>query len=361
LIKFQLRQDVRGSALLGALLFLLALLLIGAAAVNLAHLEQVIARRHSQYLQASYLAESGIEQARALIFHNPDLLNDAGASYGLELDEPGLEGQALVTVTRPASNGLLTIKSSATMTGEARRIWQATMTAPPDYEIYCRGVQLNPILDIGGTLEAFGVQDPGPVPIMQGELSVDPACRGAYQTFDHDSIHFTESNHTHRYQPPGVDISFWRQVAGTGTIDWRPYEYQFYENSILLPLSLENRIIAVNGDVLIYGQAVPIAVNNCIVVASGDIWVIDMSGVQGSAVSGVFLAGRDVSLCQSSGDMQVRANLVAGRNVNFCCGGTGDRIRLQPVAGQEFVRGCPPVLRGKLGFLSIKFYVELAN
>ena len=57
--------------------------------------------------------------------------------------------------------------------------------------------------------------------------------------------------------------------------------------------------------------------------------------------------------------MEVRACLCAGRNVNICCGGSGDRVYLQPVEAPKFFRRLPPVIRGKMGFLTIRSYQEM--
>lgn len=350
----------RGSAMLVALFTIVILLLVGATAVNLAHLEGMIAKRHVEYLQVSYLAESGIAKARAMIYDDPRVLTDPGTRYLLEIDQPELRGEVVVTVTQPSLNGLLTIKSNAQLPGGAKKIWQATTTAPPDYELYCGGVQLNPTLNIVGLLQAFGIEYQDPIPVLEGELQVDPLSQGAYQEFAGDAGYFSVANHTHRYQPPAVEIDFWRQAANSDVIDWSPYTYHFFDDDITLPPTLGSAIYAVNGDVLIYSAEEPLALQNCMVIAKGDIWIVNL-GDSPSNVTGLYLAGRDVNLYQAANDMEVRANLCAGQNVNLCCGGASNYIYLGHPENRQFVRGAPRALRGKLGFLSIKSYQELAN
>ncbi len=349
----------QGSAMIAALFALLILLFVGATAFNLGHLEGIIAWRHVQYLQASYLAESGIEKARAMIFDDPLLLNNPGTNYRLAIDEPELQGEALVTVIQPSLNGLLTIKSEARLTG-ARKIWQATMTAPPLYDLYCREVRVNPILDVVGLLQTFGIEHHDPVLDLEGELQVEQNCQGAYQQFVGDAEYFSEFNHTHRYQPPGVEMSFWQETNITDAIDWKFYSYRFFDNSIRLSSTLGSGIYAVNGDVLIYSDEGSIDLEGCLVIAKGDIWIVNLSQ-EPSEISGLYLAGRDVNLYQETNDMKVRANLCAGRNINLCCGGKENHIYFTHAKDQEFIRRAPRILWGKLGFMSIKSYQEVVN
>lgn len=349
----------RGSAMMAALLTIVVLLLVGATAVNLAHLEKMIAHRYAEYLQASYLAESGIEKARAAMFDDPGVV-DGNTTFQLEIERPELTGTAMVTVTRPSNNGLLKVRSTGQLSGGARRIWQATMTAPPDYEVYCNTVQFNPDLDIAGLLQTFGITYSNPIPPLQGDLKVDPQCQGAYQEFTGDEGYFPIAGHTRRYQSPGpVDVDFWRQAAVSDAIDWGLYSYHYVDHDLLLPATLENSIYGVNGDVLIYSSEGNIGYENCLVIATGDIWIVN-TGDALSCITGLYRSGGDITLCQLAGDMQVRAHLCAGGSLKICCGGTGNHVYLQHVETQEFIKGAPPALRGKLGFLSIKSYQELA-
>ena len=61
---FQLQAE-RGSAMLAALLTIVVLLLAGASAFSLAHLERMIARRHVEYLLTWRV---GYRKARRAIF-----------------------------------------------------------------------------------------------------------------------------------------------------------------------------------------------------------------------------------------------------------------------------------------------------
>ncbi|MGE5544871.1 MAG: hypothetical protein ACM3UW_07870 [Bacillota bacterium] len=350
----------QGSAMVAALLTIVVLLLLGASALNLAHLEKMIARRYVEYLQASYLAESGIETARAAMFNNPGMLISSETTFQIEIDRPDLAGEAVVVITRPSNNGLLTVKSTGQMSGGAKRIWQATMTAPPDYEVYCDEVRLNPEVNITGLLQKFGILYPNPIPPLLGDLGVDPRCQGAYQEFAGDGGYFSSANHTHRYQPPGpVDINFWRKAAGSPAIDWGPYSYRFVAHDVMLLPTLENSIYGVNGDVLIYSADGHVDLQNCMIIATGDIWIVNLGDIS-SRITGLYLAGRDITLYQSSNDMEVKANLCAGRDVNICCGGAGNHVYLQHVEDQGVIKGAPLALRGKLGFLSIRSYQEMA-
>lgn len=355
---FQLGTE-RGSAILAALLAIVVLLLVGATAVNLSHLERMIARRHIEYLQASYLAESGIERARAAILKDPRILASTTTTFQLEVSEPELAGKAVVTVTRPAVKQLLTVKSDAQLSGGAKKIWQATMTAPPDYELYCDKVQLNPALDIVKTLQAFGIIFDNPIPPFEGGLEVDQRCQGAYQGFAGDAEYFSAANHTNRYQAPGpIDIDFWRKAGESSTTDWGPYVYHFVNSNTVLSPILEGTIYAVDGDVLIYTAGGQLEVCNCLVIATGDIWIINL-GDNPSLVTGLYLAGGNINLYQATNDMQIMANLCANRNVNICCGGKDNLIYLEHVENQAFVKGAPEAIRDKLGFLSIKSYQEV--
>lgn len=357
---FQLQAE-RGSAMLAALLTIVVLLLAGASAFSLAHLERMIARRHVEYLQASYLAESGIEKARRAIFDDPEVLIYTVTTFQLEVNRPDLAGKAVVTVSRPSLNGLLTVKSNAQLSGGAKRIWQAAMTAPPAYEVYCKQVNVNPKLDIAGLLRGFGITYDSPVPPLEGGLQADPQCQGAYQAFAGDAEYFSAASHTHRYQSPGpVDIDFWRKAAASNAVDWGPYVYNFYNNDVMLPPVLEGTINAVNGNVLIYAADGQLDLENCLVVATGDIWIVNL-GDNPSLVTGLYRAGGDVNLYQEAHDMQVSANLCAGGNINISCGGAGNHICLGHVENAEFVKGAPQAIRGRLGFLSIRSYQEVVS
>lgn len=352
----QLRKN-QGSAMVAALLTMVVLLLVGATAVNLAYLEKMIALRYAEYLQASYLAESGIERARAAMFNNPGILVNSETTIQMEMDQEELGGKAVVTVTRPSNYGLLTVRSTGQLSGGAKRIWQATMTAPPDYEVYCDTIRLNPDLNIPGVLQRFGMPCPNTLPPLQGDLEVDPQCQGAYREFAGDERYFSSVSHTHRYLPPGpADMDFWRRAAQLPG-DWGPYSYHFVDREIMLPPTLENSIYGVNGDVLIFSSAGHLDYQNCLVIASGDIWIVNL-GDDSSCITGLYLAGGDINLYQMVSDMEVRANLCAARDVNLCCGGADNHIYLRQ--DQGFIKGAPLTLRGKLGFLSIKSYQELA-
>ncbi len=342
-----------------ALSAIVVLLLIGAATVHVAYLEKMIARRYVEYLQASYLAESGIERARAAMFSGPDVLTGPETTFNLEIYEPDLAGNAVITVTQPPLDGLLTVKSTGQMSGGAKRIWQAHMTAPPGYEVYCEKLSLNPELGIDLILQTFGIISPEPGAPLLGELNVDPRCRAACQELNVGEGSF-QGGHTRRYQPAGpVDIMFWSQAAQAEGFDWGDYSYHYIDGSIVLPPVLGDSIYAVNGDVLIYSGAGELNLQNCLIIAAGDIWIVNM-GDAPSHVTGLCRAGGDINLYQRNNDMQVRAYLCAGRNVSICCGGPGDHVYLQPVEASEFFGRIPPTIRGKLGYLSIKSYQETA-
>ena len=345
--------------MIAALSAVVVLLLIAAATVHLAYLENMISRRYVEYLQASYLAESGIERARAAMFIDPDVLTGPETTFHLEIRQPDLVGDAVITVNQPQFDGLLTVRSIGQMSGGAKRIWQAEMTAPPGYEVYCEKFSLNPEIDINYVLQTFGVNDPEPGEPLLGELQVDPRCRVACRDLDAGEYSF-DGEHTRRYQPPGaVDIKFWSQAAQSEGLNWGDYSFRYIDGNIVLLPVPRDAIYAVNGDVLIYSAAGEINLQNCLVIAAGDIWIVNM-GDAPSRLTGLCRAGGDINLYQQENDMGVRAYLCAGRNVNLCCGRTGDCIYLQPIEASEFFGRLPPNIRGKLGFLTIRSYQEMA-
>lgn len=344
--------------MVAALSTVVVLLLIGAATIHLAYLEKMISRRYVEYLQASYLAESGIESARAAMFNDPGVLSSPETTFHLEIVQPDLVGSAEITVTQPLFDGLLIVKSTGQTSGGAKRIWQADMTAPPGYEVYCEKFSLNPELDISFILQTFGINHPESGRPLQGALHVDPRCRAACQELDAGEGSF-QGSHTRRYQPAGpVDMKFWSQAAESERLNWGGYSYHYSDGSIVLPPVLRDSIYAVNGDVLLYSGAGGLNLQNCLVIAAGDIWVVNMEAAS-SRVTGLYRAGGDINLYQAKNDMEVRACLCAGRNVNICCGGSGDRVYLQSVEAPEFFRRLPPVIRGKMGFLTIRSYQEM--
>ena len=154
--------------MVAALSTVVVLLLIGAATIHLAYLEKMISRRYVEYLQASYLAESGIESARAAMFNDPGVLSSPETTFHLEIVQPDLVGSAVITVTQPLFDGLLIVKSTGQTSGGAKRIWQADMTAPPGYEVYCEKFSLNPELDISFILQTFGINHPESGRPLQG-------------------------------------------------------------------------------------------------------------------------------------------------------------------------------------------------
>lgn len=345
--------------MVAALSTIVVLLLIGAATVHVAYLEKMIAQRYVEYLQASYLAESGIERARAALFSDPDVLTGTETTFNLEICEPDLVGSAVITVTQPLLDGLLTVKSTGQMSAGAKRIWQAVLTAPPGYEVYCEKFSFNPEPGIDLVLQTFGIISPEPGAPLLGKLNVDARCRAACQELNVGEGSF-QGSHTRRYQPAGpVDIEFWSRVAQGEGFNWGDYSFNYINGSIVLPPVLGDSIYAVNGDVLIYCGAGELNLQNCLIIASGDIWIVNM-GDASSHVTGLYRAGGDINLYQLKNDMEVRAYLCAGRNVSICCGGSGDCVYLKPMEAPEFFMRIPPTIRGKLGFLTIKSYQEAA-
>ncbi|NLB18948.1 MAG: hypothetical protein GX825_09535, partial [Syntrophomonadaceae bacterium] len=250
-------------------------------------------------------------------------------------------------VTTPSRNGLIVIKAQAKLADGAKKTLEVSLTAPPVYALYSQGLQINPVLDIGG----IDIEYP-----LEGQFIIGQGTHGAYQVFTDSDEPFPEEGHTHRYLPPVMTIDYWKKVATWEQIDWGPYTYRYIEGSANLPPVLSNVIYAVNGDVLILATS-GIQIDNCLIVASGDISVAN-PGPQPSSIDGLLFAGGDLNLYQAREEMGICGNLIAGGNVNLGCGGT---ICLTSPPDQKYIRRAPAGIRNKLGFLSLITYREIMN
>lgn len=348
----------RGSVLLTALFTILVLMLIAMAAASIGHLEATIASRYARSVQADYLLQAAIERVRLIIGNNPAVLDDPTHQYGLVVNEPELNGRVDVTVTRPTADGLILVEGTVILADGSRKSLQAAMTAPPDFEVYCQRIQAETNIDLEGILYEFGLGIPLGLTQGGGGIVFEELVKAACQEYIGDDTLLGAASITRRYQPPSVDIDFWRKAVLDQEFFWDGYAYTYFDTSTILATPLEDVIYAVDGDVLIYSDDTNLSMTDSLIIASGNISIIN-AGTEPTNIAGLILAGGDINLFQAANTMQVGASLCAGADLNMCTGDVTSQINMRHWGLSGFLEQLPPSIDSRAGFLSITALKEI--
>jgi hypothetical protein len=346
----------QGAILVTTLYIIMLVLLTTATLAAMGATESLIAVRQVHASKAVYLAEAGIQSARARLMDDPGILGSADSNYAMSFES----GVTRVTIANPSRNDFITVKAKAELANGAVRTLEAAMSAPPAYVVYCRELTFNQVLDILTPLNSFGIPPPPGFTLpdaLQGALVLDPGSQGAFQKFTGSDAAFPESNRTGRYCSSIPEMRYFQRLDDfRGQVYWGPYSYCFYPQKVAAAPQCADTIIVSARDVMIYSDDSAVNLENCYVVAGGDIWVINL-GDGDSNISGAFWAGGSIHLYQLQGAMSFRGSICSANRIDLCTVSGNIYMTHDPV----YVTRTPAALRGKLGFLSFKSWREVYN
>lgn len=347
-------KNRNGSALLVTLGILAALMLVAGSLLSLTCTECFISSHSARDVQTWYIAESGLEKARSMLANDPDTIVNGNLEFDMPIVSGKIQGSTHVTLIPPELNDRLIVRSAAELSGGGKRILEAAFTAPPWYVVYCKTLRLNKPVDIMGVMNGYGIQVPPSVDVpddLTGSLVVDSCSSGAYQYFENDSTYFLK--HTHRYHAPAPDIGFYRKLNRfRDDIDWHGYSYVFQEGPLIQPGGMSGAICVSAGDLVVYSTDGELVLDNVLLVAGRDIWVINL-GTEPTAIRGQLLAGRHINLYQLNQNMNLHGALLAGKNVDLYNAHGAIELAHDPDANDW-----PSVLRGKTGSLQLNSIKE---
>lgn len=196
-IKFgELYKPEKGSVVLVTLIFTLGLFLLGSTLANLAYCESLMAKYHSGAQQALYLAEAGIEKARARLDEGI-FVPDGYEDLTLRFDE----GEVRVVINSPDQDQLIGIKSTAVLNSGLRKTVIAQFR--PNSRV---GILTNRLI-----ADQYGTG----VCTIKGDIAARELTAG--ENFHHVGTLYSG------YMVSSINLNYFRQRAEAGDPGWLVY------------------------------------------------------------------------------------------------------------------------------------------
>ena len=210
-------QEEKGSILVIILILMLALLLMGTALAHIMSAEQMMAENHIRAQQAFYLADAGIEKARAMIDNDVSILLPP-RNFGFEVQFD--TGHTQVEIKTPDSEGLVGIKSWAELDQGGRRKVEA---------------QLNLVGKVGILTDQLVVQNETSEEENICELATNIVASQISGDYQHLGSLYSG------YVFPAIELDYFQQWASSGEPGWVIYEDSrrlTAADFVFIPLSL---------------------------------------------------------------------------------------------------------------------------
>lgn len=310
-------QEEKGSILVFILILMLALLLMGTALAHIMSAEWMMAENHTRAQQAFYLADAGIEKARAMIDDDVSiLLSPRDFKPEVQFDS----GHTQVEIEAPDSEGLVKIKSWAELNQGARRKVEA---------------QLNLAGKVGILTHQLVVQYENPEECeIEFDIAGDIAASQIIGDYQHSGRLYPG------YVFPTIELDYFQQRASSGEVDW-----DIYKTSRRLTANdfVSHAFIFVEGDVHLDEQILGLP-EGCLLVATGKVLVCPNSDTESGKAALNVICGGDLSI-KPDGEcfLGLDGYLHSNARLEVDGGGAAFPIRLNGVwEAKEILIRCPP-------------------
>ena len=308
-------QEEKGSILVIILILMLGLLLMGTALVHIMSAEQMMAENHTRAQQAFYLADAGIEKARAMIDDDVSILfPPPNSPFEVQFDT----GHTQVEIKAPDSEGLVRIESWAELAQGARRKIEAQLNLAGKVGILANKLE-----------------------VVQGENPEEEAiCDLPENIAASQIIGYKQLDHYSGYVFPTIELDYFRQLASSEEPNWR-----FYEESRRLTANdfVSHAFVFVEGDVHLDEHIMGLP-EGCLLVATGKVLVCPNPDTESGKAALNVICGGDLSI-KPDGEcfLGLDGYLHSNARLEVDGGGAAFPIRLNGVwEAKEILIRCPP-------------------